>query len=160
MTEQTGSTVPARPHAWLASARRLLEQQRDLLERLDEQSRRQADLIAAKDSDALLSVLGERQCTLVHLDAVGERLEPFQKDWDALVGGLSAPERERLDRLLDDIESLLARIAERDERDRRAMGRQRDRIAGELTSVARGRTALSAYGPGGRSSPMFQDREG
>lgn len=138
----------------------LLEQQRALYEELDALSARQSALITNQDTDALLSVLSERERIVHRLQTVSEHIEPYRQDWSSLLGRLSPALRERVEHRLDELSALLERISARDEADRAALVSQRDDVAHRLEGVSRGRSAVGAYGKGPSPSPRYQDREG
>ncbi len=60
------------------------------------------------------------------------------------------------------IQALVGLINQQDEIDRAALERVRDRLAGDLAGMTRGRSALDAYGREsgeGTGGPRYQDRE-
>ena len=136
----------------------LLEMQRQLFERLGALGDRQGALIDSDDSAGLLELLAQRQRLVDGIGELNATLEPFRARWSAVLGSLPEAERERVNRRLDALSELAARIAERDEADRARLEKRRDAVATELTQVSRGRGAVAAYG-GGQAAARFQDRE-
>jgi hypothetical protein len=138
----------------------LLELQQGLFERLDALGRRQAELIEGDDSVGLLELLAQRQRLIDGITEVNGSLEPFRGRWSAVVNSLPEPERARVNRRIDTLAELAARIATRDDADRAALEKRRDAVASEMGQIGRGRGAVAAYA-GGRapSIPKFQDRE-
>lgn len=144
----------------------LLDEHRRLYQQLDGLSTRQAELIDADDADGLLAVLTERQSVIELLDHGQRKLGPARGDWERLSGEVSADDRDHVRLLLSDVTELAARIAARDEDDRRRMEARRDGIADEMLSLTKSRKAFAAYGAPGSSNSSgggqarFQDREG
>lgn len=142
--------------AWVASA---LVRQLDLYARLEVLSRQQSDLIEDGDTDRLLAILGERQVVVDQIAAVGTALEPIRQHWEGFLGALPGGTREQLRELVDSLAELAGVVAGRDEADRRRLEERRSEVGRELASVARGRSAVLAYGGKATAPPQFQDRE-
>jgi len=140
----------------------LLEEHRQLYQRLEALARRQTELIGADDTDGLLAVLAERQGVIDQLNHGHRRLEPARRDWERVSAEVPADEREHVRALLAEVTELAGRLAARDDEDRRRLEARRDQIADEMVSLSRSRRAVAAYGaPGGAAGrATFQDREG
>jgi hypothetical protein len=138
---------------------RALARQLDLYRRLDSLSRRQGVLIDDDDTDGLLTVLGERQAIVDEIAAIGASLEPIRHRWEAFLQGLPASTREHMRSLVDALAEVAGVVAGRDEADRGRLELRRTAVGRELASVARGRSAVVAYGGPGAPVPFFQDRE-
>lgn len=136
-----------------------LERQRALYGSLDELSSTQGTLIDEDRTDELLSLLARREQVVGELDALSTRLAPLRGRWDAIVGGMAPPERDRVRRLVAEMTALAAAVASRDEADRARMSDRRDQIGRELASLGNNRRAQHAYGAAPQRSPRFQDRE-
>ena len=142
---------------------RLLEEQLELCRTLEALSQRQSEIVAAGDTDELLRVLGERQSAIDAIQRFNDEMEPFRRDWGAIVARLDLPVRTRVRQMVAEVQALIATVAQRDERDGALLSRQRERIAAEMAGVSRGRGAVSAYGAsggaaGGTGGAIFQDR--
>lgn len=138
----------------------LVGEQIGLYQRLEELSLRQHELVESEDTDALLSVLTERQRLIEDITNVASRMTPYRARWDDHVGRLAEGEREALRRGLDDLASMMARIADRDEHDRRTMEDRRQRVQTQISGVKRGGAAVRSYGQASAPrGPRFQDRQ-
>lgn len=144
-----------------------LDEHRRLYQQLEGLARRQSDHIESDDTDGLLAVLAERQAVIDLLDHAQRKLEPARRDWERASPEVSQDEREHVRLLLAEVMELAARVAARDEDDRRRLESRRDEIADEMVSLTRSRKAFAAYGAPGASGAAsagpqarFQDREG
>lgn len=153
MTEQ--HTKQERPDGLFA----LVREQIGLYEKLEELSLRQHGLVEDEDTDALLAVLGERQRLIEDISAVASRMTPYRAGWDDHVGKLGEGDRQSLRQGLDSLASMMARIASRDEHDRRTMEDRRQRVQSQIAGVKRGGAAVKSYGQAQPRGPRFQDRE-
>lgn len=139
----------------------ILDRQRVLFEELEELSAGQRDLIASRQTEALLAVLSKRSNVIHRLDGVSSEFEPFRARWSEVKRRLGPEGADRIGRALDQLEAIAARVAQGDERDRQLLEGERDRAAREFASVKQGSAALAAYGSNAsRSEPRFHDREG
>lgn len=136
-----------------------LARQLDLYHQLDALSLRQGILIEDDDTDGLLAVLGERQAVVDEITAIGAELEPIRQQWEPFLTGLPAPTRGQLTELVSELAALAGIVAARDEADRKRLEARRSAVGRELASVARGRSAVVAYGGKSNAVPFFQDRE-
>lgn len=145
----------SRPDGLLA----LVREQIGLYERLEELSLRQHELVECEDTDALLAVLGQRQRLIEDISAAASRMTPYRAGWEGHVGGLPEGERRSLRLGLDSLASMMARIADRDERDRKTMEDRRRRVQSQIAGVKRGGSAMKSYAQPQPRGPRFQDRE-
>jgi hypothetical protein len=141
-----GAGTHIHPAVWGARLARILESQRDLCTGLEAMSRRQAELIAAGDTDGLLGVLGERQGLVDEVAKLSEELEPLRAVWDRSASLLAPEIRGRVAGLVEEIGGLMEKINARDEADRVSLEQRRAVVAKELGEISRGRGALAAYG--------------
>ena len=137
----------------------LVREQIGLYEKLEELSLRQHGLVETEDTDALLAVLGERQRLIEDISAVASRMTPYRAGWDDHVGKMDEDEKQSLRQGLDSLASMMARIANRDEHDRRTMEDRRQRVQSQIAGVKRGGAAVKSYGQAQPRGPRFQDRE-
>ena len=150
------------PELWLPRLRRILDDQIGLYSRLTELAGQQSHVIQSGDTDALLSLLGQRQTLVERVIALNEDLEPFTSRWDELSPKLPETRRAEVRDRIDTLESLVARIAARDEQDHAALKQQRDAVTSELGGISQRRSAVNAYATGSSQPhiPRYQDREG
>jgi len=148
------------PARWAPRLERILDQQDALYAELDELGRRQSELIQRGDTEELLDVLGTRQRVIDQLGVSMEAFQPFGRRWDELMAALPEDRRRRYTSRVEELSGVIRRIAERDQEDQLALERQRAAVADEMASVSRGRSAVAAYGGGGRTAgPTYQDRQ-
>ncbi len=147
------------PVEWAPRLASILDEQRRVCVDLEQLSCQQGEQIRTGDTGALMRVLGERQELINRLSHLNAELEPYRREWDWCMGRLSGEERQSMERAARELRVLVDRIWARDEEDRLALERQRSAVSSELTSLSRGRVAMSAYGirPAG-TDPMYQDR--
>lgn len=153
--------------SWAEELVGVLDRQRGLFRELSELSGQQSQFVERGETEALLSLLAQRQGLIDQIQVLSAKIEPFKRDWEARVAAL--PERHRL--LIrahsDELAELVSSIAARDERDRLTLESQRDVVSSELAQLARTRGAAGAYaretgaaGYAGPVMPRFQDRRG
>jgi hypothetical protein len=145
-----------------ASADRLIElllQQKDLVSRLDELATGQMALIDAGDSDALLTLLGQRQRIVDELNASQDGVVGLSQSLHGR-DDLGAGVRDRITALVDDISERLLRVANRDEEDRARLRTARERAAAGLSQVRTARRARQAYVNDKTRNNRFADRRG
>ena len=147
---------------WAAALVELLDQQRAIYHQLDALAAEQGRLVDAGDAEALLSVLSKRQSLIDQLTQINGKLAPYRQQWPALWEELDPPRREQVNQLIDQVQQLLDQIVEHDRRDRAALQRHRDRLAGELDQVKQGAAMNQAYRHVDTtdSQPRFTDHEG
>lgn len=150
------------PGAWRERVLVLLNEQIDLYSSLESLSATQQALIEDENSDALLDVLTQRQRLIDRAQRVANDLAPYRERWGELLDALPAFERDTLNAKVHEATRLVDSIAERDERDRRAMEAQRAAIATRMRDVTHARGAVAAYAGTTKQAPAarYQDREG
>ncbi|MEN0019323.1 MAG: hypothetical protein AAF747_00405 [Planctomycetota bacterium] len=160
--EHVNAMIEAGGERLASRLRDMIGRQTAAFEQLDVLSQRQAAMIEARDADALLGLLGERQVLVDEITGIGEELGPFRERWDAVLGRLSPAERAAVGDDIQSLQDLASKVAERDAADRSNLERERDETAKRLSGVAQGRAAVAAYGTPGRpgAQARFQDREG
>ncbi|MEW6252069.1 MAG: flagellar export chaperone FlgN [Planctomycetota bacterium] len=123
----------------------LLEQQRDLYQKLRELSEKQRALIARDRPELLLTILRERQDLVAALARLNEELGPFRRQWDAVYATLPEAERARASSLLQEINGLLRVILRTDQEDGALLSVRKQAVAAEIAGLSGGRTANVAY---------------
>lgn len=124
---------------------RLLTQQRDLYQRLDELGKGQAGFIAQGATEQLLEVLSSRQGVIEQLQDVSRQLGPYREYLSDLPADIPQKQRQALRSLVDDVQSLLHGIIERDDQDRRKLAEARKTLGQSLQQVTHTSAAVSAY---------------
>lgn len=171
MTEQAngnqvlgGVSAPSpheQPGVWAPRLSRVLDEQCRLYEQLDELSQHQSVCVDSGETELLLDVLAQRQGVVEQVTEVNGLLEPFVSKWDALAESLDDSQREALRGKLARLDELVERITKRDEEDRQKLEAQKGRVAQELGTAVRQKSAAAAYGKSaGQSGARFQDRQG
>lgn len=167
MTEFSSGKIPGDeadrfgpPSRWASRLDRVLAEQESLYAALDALSRSQSPLIESDDGPGLLRILAQRQETLERIAASNEEFAPFRANWAELMNRLDEARRASFDARIDALAGRIGQIARRDEEDQRALGARQTRTTERLADLARGRSALGAYGPASSRGPRYQDREG
>ena len=150
------------PDLWLPRLGRILDDQIALYRALSDLSERQSKIVASGETDDLITLLGQRQTLIERVTALNEELEPFTSRWNELSPRLAEARKSEIRERLDALESLVATIAERDERDRIALEQRRDTVTTELKGDSQRRGALNAYAASNNQAhvPRYQDRRG
>jgi hypothetical protein len=159
MTETPHSPGPIPEQEDPATLLELLQQQRDLYAQLHELSSQQSELIAQGETEQLLSVLSQRQALVEQLTQINGRLSPYRDHWSEVAERLPAGDRDRLRRLLDEVQRLLQEILDRDETDRAQLDSARQRVGERLQQAPQAGMARKAYGQAGASA-RFTDSQG
>jgi hypothetical protein len=123
----------------------LLAEQRDLYADLDGLAQRQRALIAGDDPEDLLGVLSQRQTIVDRLGMLAKHLRPYQRTWREVRSRLSDEEGARADRLVLEVNRLLAGILDKDEADARLLAARREATAQAMGELKRSRAAGAAY---------------
>lgn len=123
----------------------LLTEQRSLYSQLGALAGTQRDLITAGEPEQLLSVLGERQKLVDRLDALGGRMKPYLERWTTFRATLAPVEVLRVDRLLGEVNTMLAGILEKDKADAQLLAARKSSTAKAIEAVSVGRQAGAAY---------------
>jgi hypothetical protein len=159
----TASTQPA----WLGELVNVLDQQREMLARVDDLGRQIGPLVEKDDSTGVLVVLASRERLIGELRVSSQSHAPLVAQWHQWRGAISEADRRLVQHRLDDIAWLQNRLVERDEADRRRLEARRDEVANEIAKLNTGNHAAAAYGTTTAAptraadlhSPRFQDRE-
>jgi hypothetical protein len=130
----------------------LLTEQRDLYARLDGLADRQRLLISGDEPEDLLAVLGERQTVLDRLGVLAADMRPYQQSWRDVRGRLSGEEGARADRLILEVNCLLAGILEKDEADARLLAARKHAAAQAMGDLKKSRAAGAAYAASAQSA--------
>lgn len=145
---------------WLPTVVSLLDEQCSLSSKLEGLGAEQSVHVKAGRTEALLSVLNERQAVLDRIVEINGILEPFRNRRDAAMSRLQPSERESLQSRIDRIADAVDRVRRRDDEDRQALESQRQGVADELASLSRLRGAAAAYAGHGSAGARFHDRQG
>ncbi|MHC4416023.1 MAG: flagellar export chaperone FlgN [Planctomycetota bacterium] len=138
----------------------LLEQQQGLVQELGHLARRQAALIEAGRTDALLELLAQRQQIMDRFVSSQDSLAELTESMRGGGGHVAEERRERVSTLVDSISRDLSEILHRDEQDRAALRANRDRTADQLTGLGTAKQAHQAYFKARAVNNRFADRQG
>jgi hypothetical protein len=158
MTTDIAATFPPGEPANVV---KLLTQQCDLYRRLNDLSSQQSSLIADGAAEQLLSVLAQRQGLVDSLTQINDKLAVCRQRWADISKSLNQPQRDHLNGLLEQVQSLLQSIIAQDDKDRQQLQLAQQQVGTELKQVARAGAAVTAY----RAAPpaavaRFTDRRG
>jgi hypothetical protein len=123
----------------------LLTEQRELYVRLGALTDSQRSLITGDEPGRLLAVLGERQKLIDRLERLAERMRPYQQKWPELRSELAPAETERVDRLLAEVNELLAGILEKDKADAQLLAARKGAVGQAMAALKTDKQARAAY---------------
>ncbi|GMU23630.1 MAG: hypothetical protein AMXMBFR13_37080 [Phycisphaerae bacterium] len=123
----------------------LLTRQRDLYVRLGELSRSQRTLITADEPERLLDVLAQRQECIGAIETLARRLRAYQQNWRTVRLGLSEEDGCCVDRLVGQVNTLLAGILQQDAADAELLAVRKESVSQAISSVRTVRHAGAAY---------------
>lgn len=138
---------------------KLLERQQALVEQLGGLSERQASLIEAGESDALVSLLAQRQKIMDQFIASQDSLTSLS-DACRRDGAVADGTRNRIGALIADISERLGDIMSRDEQDRRQLESNRHQVGESLAGVTTAKAARHAYVRSRAVNNRFADQQG
>jgi len=138
-----GGPLPVADHADAVVL--LLERQRGLYEQLRELGEKQRQLIQDQLPEPLLVVLSQRQQLVDELAQINHELEPYRSNWRRFYGALSGPDQKRVGGLVQEVETLLASIIEKDNHDQTQLEQAKRLVGDELGLAVRAGAAVHAY---------------
>lgn len=139
----------------------LLRRQRDLYDQLDALSAGQLQLIEQGTTEALLSLLAERQGVVDQLGAINAQLAPARDRWEQWSANLSDEDRDEVRALLGHVDACIKAIVHRDDEAQRQLTQAQQTVGAELRQVTATGTALGAYHAAPqRNDARFTDRKG
>ena len=138
---------------------KLLERQQALVEQLGGLSERQASLIEAGESDALVSLLAQRQKIMDQFIASQDSLTTLS-DACRRDGAVADGTRKRIGALIADISERLSEIMSRDEQDRQQLESNRHQVGESLAGVTTAKAAQHAYVRSRAVNNRFADQQG
>ncbi len=148
------------PRDWLCALIDLLERQRSMVDRLAELARRQSSLVERGETEALLSLLAERQRIIDDFVATQDDLAPLSQGLQERLSAVAAQDRRRVGALIDRINDALADVMRCDDQDQRTMRAERDRIREDLAGVGTSKQARRAYLGARAVNNRFADQQG
>ena len=157
-----GGPVWPSSDVWLPRLLRLLDDQIADAHRLRACSLAQAPLAAAGDVDGVSAVLDERELVIDVMAVRSEDLAPFVRELGTLLRQVAPRYQDAISEKIKTLEVITQLVQQQDEIDLTMVERTRDRLSGEIAGVARGRSALAAYGRadhGEEGGPIYQNRE-
>jgi hypothetical protein len=123
----------------------LLTEQRDTCEKLKRFSERQTSLIANNEPEQLLDILADRQLILDRLDLIAQKLRPFQKNWRQFRLGMNRVEGAMADRLIAEVNALLAEILQKDDADAQVLAVRKEATSRAMADLRHTKKAEAAY---------------
>ena len=156
----TTQTLPP-PTGEAAELFGLLTRQRDLYRDLSALSSQQADLIAQGQTEQLLSVLSRRQGLIEELGRTNDEIGPYRGRIPEIAEALPDAKRDELRSLVEQVQSLLKQIIDRDEQDRKKLEAAKQEVGTQITRTVRTGAAMNAYKQKAATAPArFTDRNG
>lgn len=123
----------------------MLTRQRDLYRSLDGLSGKQQQIVAEGQAEQLLSVLSERQVIVDQLTKINQDLSPLRGRMTEIADATTDAKRQSLRSLVDDVQSMLESIIQRDEEDRQTLEASKAQVGQELAKVKTAPAAINAY---------------
>ncbi len=123
----------------------LLSEQRELYRQLRRLADRQRAFITSNEPERLLAVLAERQQLIDRLQAVGQRLRPYQANWREIRGGMDEAQGRQMDGLVAEVNAILAGILQQDEADTALLSARKSETGRQIGVIQAGRQAGRAY---------------
>ncbi|MEN1679829.1 MAG: hypothetical protein AAGJ46_09555 [Planctomycetota bacterium] len=123
----------------------LIRGKRAVLEQLREVGKRQGELVANGEIDALLRLLAAKQRLLTALQAAERGIEPFREQDPESRTWASAERRAACAADADACRSLLAEVMEMERAQEQAMTQRRDNVADQLRRSQAAHNAADAY---------------
>ncbi len=138
---------------------KLLERQQALVEQLGDLADRPASLLEAGESDALLSLLSQRQKIMDQFitsqDSLTSLSDACRRD-----GTVADGTRHRIGALIADISERLGEIMNRDEQDRAQLESHRRQVGESIGGLTTARAAQHAYVRSRAVNNRFADQQG
>ncbi len=162
-TRQNAST--ALPDTAQARAEKLLgimQSQLELYAEVEQISTRQGRVIHSDDTDALMALLAEKQKLIADIDALSQQASPLLAVWENDRNEVAAATRVVIERAVDDLRSILARIVALEDEGQGRLGHARETAGKKIAHMQHGKALHKAYGSG-TSIPQqarFKDRNG
>jgi hypothetical protein len=141
---------------------KLLREQRDFYQRLQELSDRQRSLISGDRPELLLNILRDRQILVESLARINQKLSPYRRNWQEIYETLPEEARQSASSLLEEINGMLQLILKADQEDQALLSARKQAVARSIGEVSGGQAANTAYAPhaAGRSGGGTADVTG
>ncbi|MEZ6232850.1 MAG: hypothetical protein R3B68_01555 [Phycisphaerales bacterium] len=139
---------------------RVLDEVERLCAELDVLSRRQSAALDDGRPDDAAEIVEQRGDLVAQLADAAGVLGGDRGGFERLLASCPADEAERARAQAAAVAGVVAEVLARDAEDAALLAQARERIAGEMAGVGRGRAALGAYGAAGLNEPRMQDRRG
>ena len=123
----------------------LLVRQHELYRELNRLVRTQRELIAAEDPSGLLNLLSQRQKLIAQLAEINQRLEPMRAQWKQVEAMLTTQQRDKAQRLVEEVGQLLGEILQADEVDSKTLSARKEMIGQQIRSTAASAQVQAAY---------------
>ncbi len=146
--------------AWADRLIGLLHSQQSLIEQLTPLAQRQGVLISEGRTEALLTVLAERQSIIDRFLATQQGLVDLAGNLPDRLDHLPEARRRQIRHLVRDIDEGLARVMEVDRRDQEQLKSARDQSKDALQGLGTARSAHKAYHAPPSGTNRFADRRG
>jgi hypothetical protein len=160
MTQPPSSQEPTATDASPGDLIALLERQHTLVSELAQLATDQAELIQRARTDELLALLTRRQNLIDEFTGSQRQMNEITGPLTADLSSVAAGDRARIEQLIDEIGTQLARVMACDERDQQALEEARGRTRQDLTSLDAARTARQAYIGVRPADTRFADQRG
>ena len=134
-----------RPGGDVPEVLQLLTRQRDLYKQLEILSQKQAKLVELGQTEALLTVLSERQYLVDSLMELNASLQVYRQRWDAISAQMSQMVKDKVNGLVDEVEKLLTAIMGRDEVTQKKLEEAKAKTGMELNKTRQSQKVMGVY---------------
>jgi len=139
----------------------LLKQQCSLFSQLQGLSAQQSQYLTSGSVESLLEVLSQRQKVIDDLTTINTGLAPYRQQWAQFCARLNEPDRVCIGELVDQAQSILQVIIDRDDHDREQLDQAKCKLGTEMMQVAQSGAAMQAYKVShGPHATCYTDRHG
>ncbi len=138
----------------------LVDEAKMLMDRLGEIAAGQREAIESGEIEQIVEIVTKREPIVRGLVCVGEEIDALINDPKTLAL-VNAHDRSKAYERIASIEHAMKKLRQQDAQDQELMESIRDRLAGELSLMGTGISALRAYTTrSGTPNPILQDRHG
>ncbi len=124
----------------------ILTRQHELYQQLSALAAKQSELVRSGDTNTLMSVLGARQNILEQLSPLDQQLQPYRATWDENLSAMTPDNRAKAQKLMAEVQQMLAAILKQDEEDRQSLMAQKEDVGAQIGQTVTGVQLNKAYG--------------
>lgn len=134
-----------------------LARQRDKYRTLLDITRQQQAVIDSGNVDALLQLAERKRGVLDEIEAIDKGILPWKREWRVLKKTLSTDEVARVERVVEEITTLLQELIRLEDATRQAGQKRQTETQDEMKDLKRKRQAFDAYKPQSEQEGSYLD---